>query len=105
MATFELYGQDWVLEEGHRLGVLVTGSDASWWTHVPTGTTVTVEAARIGLPFLTRDRTRFLDGGSTPRLEQHLEQTAPVSAATIADAERTFTLPDRLRPGRPRQSR
>lgn len=100
VATFELYGQDWVLAEGHRLGVLVTGSDASWWTHVPTGTTVSVESARIGLPFLTRDRTRFLDGGSTPRLEQHLEQTAPVSAATIADAERMFTLPDRLRPGR-----
>lgn len=99
VATFELYGQDWVLAEGHRIGVLVAGSDASWWTHVPTGTTVSVESARIGLPFLTRDRRTFLDGGSTPRLERHLEQTAPVSASTITEAERTFTLPDRLRPG------
>lgn len=100
VATFDLYGQDWVLEEGHRLGVLVTGSDSNWWTHVPTGTTVTVQSASIGLPFLHQDRRKFLDGDSTPRLEQHLKQTAPVTEETIADAERTFRLPPRLRAGR-----
>ncbi len=95
--SFRLYGQDWVLRRGHRIGVLLTGADSSWWVHAPTMDTVRVESASIGLPFLARDRDRFLRGGSTPRLEEHLEQTAPVSDATIRDSRRRFDLPGRLR--------
>jgi hypothetical protein len=32
--------------------VLVTGANAEWWTHVPTGATVGVSGAHIDLPFL-----------------------------------------------------
>ena len=33
---FDLYGNDWKIPAGHRIGVLVTGSNAEWWLHVPT---------------------------------------------------------------------
>ena len=95
--SFRLYGQDWVLRRGHRIGVLLSGADSSWWVHAPTTDTVRVESAAAGLPFLGRDRTRFLAGGSTPRLEEHLRQTAPVSDATVRRADRRFNLPSRLR--------
>ena len=97
-ATFDLYGQDWVLEEGHRIGVLVTGSDASWYNAlVPTQQTVTVESARVSLPFLGYERTEFLDGDSTPALETHLGRIAPV-ADHIEGAEGEFALPSALAP-------
>lgn len=91
--SLRLYGQDWMLREGHRVGVLLSGADSSWWTHVPTTTRVQVREAEIGLPFLTREPRRFLDGGSTPRLEQHLEETATVAPATLQEAEQEFALP------------
>ena len=86
-----------MLRRGHRIGVLLSGADSSWWVHAPTMDTVRVESAAIGLPFLGRDRARFLPGGSTPRLEEHLRQTAPVSKATIRRSDRRFHLPPRLR--------
>jgi predicted acyl esterase len=81
-----LYGQDWVLEEGHRVAVRLVGGNTDWWQHVPTATTVDVLAADVTLPMLTTRRTEFLDGGSTPRLEQHLGRTldfTSVDATTV----------------------
>ncbi|MDQ4006031.1 MAG: CocE/NonD family hydrolase [Actinomycetota bacterium] len=99
VATFDLYGQDWLLRSGHRLGVLVTGSDSSWWNAlIPTQQTVTVKSASIGLPFLTYQRTEFLDGFATAKLEQHLGRTAPVSPAEITAAEQQFNVPGPLVP-------
>ncbi|NYD56001.1 hypothetical protein BKA08_000239 [Nocardioides marinisabuli] len=80
-----LYGQDWVFARGHRIGVLVTGADSDWWVHMPTGQEVTVDEARIRLPFLTRKRTRFLDGGASPRLEEHLGQTLTLDTAAVEE--------------------
>ncbi len=98
LATFDLYAQDWVLQPGHRIGVLLTGSDTSWWTHVPTFTTVEVKSASAGLPFLTLDRKHFLAAGSTPRLQRFRGETMPVSEETVAANEREFRLPPPLRP-------
>lgn len=93
----ELYGQDWVLQRGHRIGVLLSGSNSDWWLHVPTRTSVNLAGATIGLPLLTFDRERFLDGGSTPRLEDHLETAVTtVEDRKIREAQRTFKLPSRL---------
>jgi predicted acyl esterase len=102
-ATFDLYGQDWRLEAGHRIGIMVGGSDArqsGFWTHVPTRTTVTVRTADVALPFLTfeRDEEEYLDGGSTPRLESHLGQTITITDETIAAGERELNLPPELQP-------
>jgi predicted acyl esterase len=96
-AAIELYGQDWVVRKGHRLGVLVSGANAEWWSHVPTRTPVTVTSAKIGLPFLRHRRTAFLDGKVTLRLEEHRKNGfVIVPAATMRDGRRTFRLPPAL---------
>lgn len=98
-ATFELYGQDWLFREGHRIGVLVSGANAEWWTHVPTRTEVAVGSARMGLPFLTYERSAFLDGGSTPRLERYLGSAfLNVDPSTVTASEREFEVPPPLAP-------
>jgi hypothetical protein len=97
-ATVKLYGQDWLIKKGHRIGVLVSGANTEWWSHVPTGTDVTVVSARVRLPFLTYRRTSFIDGESTSRLYGHLNNAVTdVAASTIKAGTRPFTLPARLR--------
>ena len=81
-----LYAQDWRVERGHRIAVRLTGADSSWWVHVPTTTDVSVDEASIALPFLTRERRRFLPGGSTPRLEEHLADTFTMDPVVLEDS-------------------
>jgi predicted acyl esterase len=95
-ARLTLYGQDWVMPAGHRVGLLLSSSNAEWYVHAPTQQTVSVTAASVLLPFLTAPRhTFFADGVSTPRLRAWRAGvgTITVSGATIAAAQRTFTLP------------
>lgn len=97
-ARIPLYGQDWPVAAGHRIGVLVSGSNAEWWVHAPTRQTVTVTGATMTLPFLTKPRTQFLDGEATPRLEQHLDSAfVEVPEETVAAATSPFALPGRAR--------
>jgi predicted acyl esterase len=93
----KMYPEDWRLVAGHRLGVLISGSNAEWWINVPTGTGVTVDSASIALPFLTYDRTHFLPGTTTPRLDDWLANgNVEVSDATITAGQREFNLPPKL---------
>ncbi len=95
-ATLTLYGQDWVLPKGHRVGVLLSGANAEWYLHAPTQQPVSVTAASVTLPFLTKARTAFLkDGESTPRLDAWRASagTITVPASVIAASQRTFALP------------
>jgi predicted acyl esterase len=80
-----LYGQDWLFGAGHRVGVLITGANAEWWSHAPTLQTVTVKAGTVTLPWLAGPRTPNLAGGRAVRLDEYLA-AAPftVDAATIA---------------------
>lgn len=97
-ARFDLYGQDWPLEAGHRIGVLLSGANGDWWTHVPTGTSVTVVSAKVGLPFLTFQRDRFLDGKVTTRMQSYFASAfTEVSTETIKESEGRFDLPPPLR--------
>jgi uncharacterized protein len=96
--SFELYGQDWPVAEGHRIGVLVSSSNSDWWTHVPTFSTVNVLAAKVGLPFLRFDRDDFLDGKATDRLRDHFEfEYLEASKSTIKRNDRRFELPPPLK--------
>lgn len=96
--TVTLYGQDWLIPAGHHLGVLLSSANTDEFLHVATWTPVTVLGAKIALPFLTFDRTRFLKGRSTPRLEAYLKAaTSALSETTIAEAEIPFDLPSPLR--------
>jgi predicted acyl esterase len=95
LASFDLYGDDWKLPAGHRVGVLVTGANAEWWQHVPTGGTVTVRDAQVELPFLRCTRTQTIEGGPSLKLEDY-RAGAPfnVPADTVAQAERAdFLVP------------
>jgi uncharacterized protein len=92
--SLPLYGQDWYLPAGHRLAVNVSGANTEWWTHVPTRTSVDVSAASADLSFLTFQRTEFLDGSASPRLESYRNAARPV--ALPPDATRPFALPGPL---------
>ena len=92
-----LYGQDWFIEQGHRVGVLLSSANTDQFTHVATRSTVTVLDASIELPFLTYDRTEFLDGESTPRLLSFLAgSTSTLSPAFIESSKTPFGLPPAL---------
>ncbi|MCW2984629.1 MAG: X-Pro dipeptidyl-peptidase family protein [Conexibacter sp.] len=96
----QLYGQDWLFPAGHRVGVLITGANAEWWTHLPTLQTVTVTSGSIALPWLARTRASDLAGGRAVRLDEY-EAAAPftVDAATIAaNTAPSFALPPAMTP-------
>jgi hypothetical protein len=95
--SLALYGQDWPLAAGHRVAVMLSGSNIDWWYAVPTNGTVTVRRARLGLPALTNDRTAFLSSSVTPRMTAYAEQyRLAISPATIQSAAAAFVLPPPL---------
>ncbi len=85
--SFDMYGDDWVLPAGHRIGVLVGSSNSEWWTPTPTLQTVTVKSASVTLPFLSCARTKFIQGNSSIKLDSYkADSPFAVDAATIAGA-------------------
>jgi predicted acyl esterase len=94
--NFEMYGNDWKLAEGDRVGILISSSNAEWWDHVPTNSTVTLNpGSTVTLPFLRYARTAKIPGKQPSRLDRWL-QTAPfmLPEATItAGTSKTFPLP------------
>jgi len=95
LASFDLYGDDWKIPAGHRVGVLVTSSNAEWWQHVPTLGTVTVRDARIELPYLKCTRTATIQGDPSVKLDSYkAEAPFALDSATVAAAERPdFAVP------------
>jgi predicted acyl esterase len=94
---FTLYGQDWPLAAGHRIGVLLSSANTDEFQYTGTATRadVIVQAAEVALPFLKHDRKRFLEGGSTPRLESYLSLSnrLVLTPEQIAEVELPFNLP------------
>jgi uncharacterized protein len=83
-----MYGNDWLIPAGHRIGVLVTTANAEWWSPTPSLSAVTLLTGTIVLPFLRHTRTANLTGYKRPaRLDQWLK-AAPftVDQATIESA-------------------
>ena len=93
--TIKMYGQDWPIPAGHRIGVLVSSANTDVFTHVPTRADVTVRHATVALPFLTYDRTSFVEtDGSNPRLDNYLNAAQTTLPAEFLTAnERPFALP------------
>ena len=97
--SFTMYGQDWPIAAGNRIGVLISDADGNEFRHVATQSTITVRSAKITLPFLTYDRTEFIPSEqTTPRLENFLATGGSLSAGKISSALRAFNLPAPLRP-------
>jgi predicted acyl esterase len=93
--AYSLYGDDWIVKKQHRIGVLVTSSNAEWWAHAQTGQDVTVKSASISLPFLTCARTKTIEGHPSVKLESY-RKNAPfaVDLATVkAATNAAFALP------------
>jgi hypothetical protein len=96
--SFTLYGQDWPIPAGHRIGVLISSANTEEFRYNANRQPVTVESATIGLPFLMRDRKKFLQGETTGRLESYLDPggNTILTEEQIAAAEAPFTLPAKL---------
>jgi hypothetical protein len=96
--SFDLYGDDWKLPAGHRVGVLLTSSNAEWWLHRPTLQSVTVSSASIALPWRGCAGGTAIEGGPSIKLDSY-KADAPfaVPAATITGAtDPAFALPGAL---------
>jgi predicted acyl esterase len=96
--SFDLYGDDWKLPAGHRVGVLLTSSNSEWWLHRPTLQPVTVGSASISLPWRSCAGGAAIEGGPSIKLDDY-KASAPftVPAATIAAAtDPSFALPGAL---------
>jgi len=96
--SFDLYGDDWKLPAGHRVGVLLTSSNAEWWLHRPTLQPVTVSWASISLPWRSCTGGPSIEGGPSIKLDAY-KADAPftVAANTIAAATApSFALPPAL---------
>lgn len=96
--TLDLYGNDWKIPAGHRIGVLVNGSHAEWWLHPPTPETIDLRSGSVKIPFLTHKRPDTLPGTPAVRLEEWLED-APfeLPEETIKSSETaSFALPGPL---------
>lgn len=61
--AFESLPQDWVLREGHRLGLFVSASDSTFFFPLHTDRDVTVKSGTWKVPFLRHERTPDLEGG------------------------------------------
>jgi hypothetical protein len=96
--AFDLYGDDWKLPAGHRVGVLLTSSNAEWWLHRPTLQPVTISSASVSLPWRSCSGGPGIEGGPSIKLDSY-KADAPftVAASTIAAAtDPAFALPAAL---------
>ena len=94
--TFDLYPQDWRFAPGHRIGVLLTGSDDVWFEPGTTGTPVEVVSATISLPVLECLRVQDLEAGPFDPRAAHAP--FPVDGGTIQAATVDVSLPSASAP-------
>lgn len=93
---FELYPQDWRLRTGHRVGVLLAGSDDFYFNPGTSETTVRVEGGSLSLPLVEPPRGAGI-GGSPSRAV--LERTSfPVEPALVAERATALGAPAGARP-------
>ena len=88
--TFELYPQDYIVEAGHRIGVLLGAADDLWYSPGTSGLDVTVTSGSLRLPVLERTRVR-LDPATDPYPFRSRQQPPPLQLDPAVVAERTST--------------
>jgi predicted acyl esterase len=69
--SLQLYGNDWKIPAGHRLGVLVTDTNEEWWLPAPPSS-FELKSGSVTLPFLKYTRPTTIQGDPSVRLEQWL---------------------------------
>ena len=92
--SFELYPQDWRLLAGHRIGLLVSGSDLSLYYPPHSGLPAQLRGGSVSMPALRGLRTFESTAVGRPSTAMKA-RPAPfaVPAATIAAAEQQVALP------------
>ena len=78
-ASFESLPQDWIVREGHRLGLFVSASDSTFFFPLHTRGNVTVKSGTWSVPFLRYERTPDLEGTFAQ------PTTTSVQEANVAD--------------------
>jgi predicted acyl esterase len=81
-ASFELYPQDWRLDAGDRLGVLIAGDDTEWYLGPHSLQEVSFTGGTLEIGQLTAPRTSFLTNSVKTRAMGTVP-VATVDAATI----------------------
>ena len=97
--TLDMYGNDWRILPGHRIGVMVSTSHSEWWlAAVPTQQTVSVAGGTLELPFLTYTRPDHIDGKRAVRLENYLANTPITLPQETIDSgtDSSFPLPPEM---------
>ena len=95
-AQLELYPDDWTLRKGHRIGVLLTGADDSWWTPPHSQMPVEVTGGSITLPLLSYQRGDYLEGEITPAIRSRRPFQVPAEA--LAAPPVAWEMPPALAP-------
>jgi hypothetical protein len=95
-AEFDLYPQDWRLEQGHRVGVLLSGSDDIYFEPGSTGARADVEGGSLALPVIADPRDGPVQGGPSRAVAERT--TFPVDPATVGSSLSVLRLPERARP-------
>jgi len=92
--TFDLYPNDWTIAKGHRIGLLIAATDASWYLPtVFTNTPVEVTGGQLELPMLSFIRDSFLQEDTGSRMEGR----KPIDVtAKVADNITAFEIPPAL---------
>jgi hypothetical protein len=92
-----LWGADWKLKAGDRIGVRVTDNNQDWWTFAaPSAQSVTVRGGSITLPFLHYRRTQTIQGDPGVQLADYLAQQTASAPADAVSAAVNFQLPPPL---------
>ena len=92
--AFDLYGNDWKIPAGHRIGVLAGTAHSEWWLLAkPTFSTVTIKSGSLTLPFLADKRTETHRGRPSIRLEAYLANAPFGLDAELIDAATSAAFP------------
>jgi putative CocE/NonD family hydrolase len=93
--SFDLKSTDWTFEKGHRLGVEIGTITSRGWRDVPTGNTITVSNARLGLDIQDPRVDASTQGERSPYLDRYLA----ANTTTLTDIG-PATFPLRVSQGR-----
>jgi predicted acyl esterase len=63
--SYVLYPQDWLFEKGHRVGLVLSGSDDDWFSPGVSMTDVPFGEASLSMPLLRYSRSFDLEGGKS----------------------------------------
>ncbi|MBK5305549.1 MAG: CocE/NonD family hydrolase [Frankiaceae bacterium] len=65
LISYALYPQDWLFEKGHRIGLVLSGSDDDWFSPGVSMTEVPFGEASLSMPLLRYARAFDLEGGKS----------------------------------------